>query len=534
MDIDKLSYNKIINIIIDDFNVMNRIKLYSFYGREIVDTSDLHFLEQDREKNKIIFFMKENQYNVVDNFRLKCFKLIKKLGEGGFGKVYLSEQRFSKEKYAIKFLKLKSTLELKYVYKEIDALSKLSHNHVIQLISYCYLDNERVALILEYGVGGTLKEYLKTKGRLKEKEARSIFIQLLKAMKYIHNKQITHRDLKPENILFTDIEKTNIKIIDFGVSGLFQGEINKAGSLSYMAPEIVGGWNYESQPAIDVWSLGCILYEILTGEKLFDGKFNEKKDKILRGKFVLAKLISSEAAHLINKMIKVKVKERITLEECFDHSWINNRKLSDDEKKENDLMLYSLNSTINESKDQLNISKSKMSTKDLTSNLKLDQDTYKQFNFKTYLRTNEIETSKSNNNIIEKKLYNNQIGDKLNFAKTGMLTKITNLKEVSLFEINYRIFKNNGRVISYMQPIGYTKEQKQRYIKIKDMISNRNNETRLKTSVEKDKKHTENCKLIKPFFPSISQKNLRESLTETRSRITSISNAKLKTLTRKK
>jgi calcium-dependent protein kinase len=92
---------------------------------------------------------------------------------------------------------------------------------------------------------------------------------------YCHLKGIIHRDIKPENILFSDTSKTRIKIIDFGVSGLFQGEKSKAGSLQYMAPEVLSGWGIESLPPIDVWSLGCILYEMLNGHPLFDDKSEE-------------------------------------------------------------------------------------------------------------------------------------------------------------------------------------------------------------------------------------------------------------------
>ncbi len=99
--------NKLITSILDEFKLKSKIKLYTFYGREIVDTSDLYFLEDTKEKNKIVFLMKVNQDLNIDHYRLKCFKILDKLGEGGFGKVYLSEQRFTKDKYAIKYLKVK-------------------------------------------------------------------------------------------------------------------------------------------------------------------------------------------------------------------------------------------------------------------------------------------------------------------------------------------------------------------------------------------------------------------------------------------
>jgi serine/threonine protein kinase len=120
-------------------------------------------------------------------------------------------------------------------------------------------------------------EYLRSKGKLEESEARQIFSQMLDTVHYCHNKGIIHRDIKLDNIVFADSSRKKIKIIDFGVSGIFRGEKSKAGSLQYMAPEVLSGWNIESLPGIDVWSLGCILYELLSGEALFQGQKEDVK-----------------------------------------------------------------------------------------------------------------------------------------------------------------------------------------------------------------------------------------------------------------
>jgi serine/threonine protein kinase len=120
-------------------------------------------------------------------------------------------------------------------------------------------------------------EYLKEHKKLSEDEAREIFIQILDTVSYCHSKGITHRDLKLENIVFSDKSKTIIKIIDFGVSGLFKGERSKAGSIQYMAPEVVSGSNTASSPQIDIWSIGCMLYELISGEPLFQGEVDVMK-----------------------------------------------------------------------------------------------------------------------------------------------------------------------------------------------------------------------------------------------------------------
>lgn len=111
INIDSLTFNRLHSIISNEFKLYSMIRIYSFYGREIVDTSDLKFVDNENEPNRILFFCLEESIAEVsiDAFRLKCFKLLTKLGEGGFGKVYLAEQRFTKMNFAIKFLKIRAS-----------------------------------------------------------------------------------------------------------------------------------------------------------------------------------------------------------------------------------------------------------------------------------------------------------------------------------------------------------------------------------------------------------------------------------------
>lgn len=109
-----LTFYRLSSIISAEFKLFSLLRVYNYFGNEIFDTSDLKFLEAEHEPNKILFFCLEEavgQIN-IDNYRLKCFRLIKKLGEGGFGKVYLAEQRFNKQSFAIKFLKIRASKSL--------------------------------------------------------------------------------------------------------------------------------------------------------------------------------------------------------------------------------------------------------------------------------------------------------------------------------------------------------------------------------------------------------------------------------------
>ena len=261
-------------------------------------------LENFNEKFRILFFCSQDAPNNIEYYRIKCFNIIDKIGEGGFGKVYLVEEKFSKEKFAMKNLKLSKNVDLKYIYKEVEALKKLSHKHIIKLFSYSIINYDKISLILEYGQGGTLGKMIKEQRFLSEVQAREYFYQILKAIDYCHTQDIIHRDLKPENIIFSDTDRRIIKVIDFGIAGLFKGEINKAGSYNYMSPEVISGKNYESHPYIDIWSLGCILYEMISGEKMFKGNStDEKKENIMNLSFSIPSSISSEALDLILKMV---------------------------------------------------------------------------------------------------------------------------------------------------------------------------------------------------------------------------------------
>lgn len=173
-----------------------------------------------------------------------------------------------------------------YLYKEIEALKKLDHNNIIKLYTYFQLDNnDELALVLEYAEGGTLKEFLNSKKILNEEQTRKIVIQILDALIYCHGKKIIHRDLKLENVMYGDKEMNNLKVIDFGIAGLFQKDNFSAGTVRYLPPEVLSGANCDSLPSIDCWALGCIIYELLTGEKLFKGN-NYKEIKVPSLKYI--------------------------------------------------------------------------------------------------------------------------------------------------------------------------------------------------------------------------------------------------------
>lgn len=184
---------------------------------------------------------------------------------------------------------------------------------------------------MEFYEGGELLNKLMNKGKFSELEARVIFKQIISAMNYCHQRHIIHRDLKLENILLEDEENNQIKIVDFGISGLYAGrksEITKAGSLNYMAPELLVNYNIHASPALDIYSIGCILYAMIYGVLPFTGKNeSEVRNKIINdAPYFSKKEASLEVNDLLYSMLTKDPEKRITIYDITNHYWYLNKK----------------------------------------------------------------------------------------------------------------------------------------------------------------------------------------------------------------
>ncbi|NXG38709.1 MELK kinase, partial [Dromaius novaehollandiae] len=198
---------------------------------------------------------------------LKYYKLYETVGTGGFAKVKLALHRFTGEKVAIKIMdKLALGDDLPRVKIEIDAMKSLSHQHVCQLY-HVIETSKKIFLVLEYCPGGELFDYIISKDRLSEEEARVFFRQIVSAIAYVHSQGYAHRDLKPENLLIDG--EHNLKLTDFGLCAKPKGGLEYhlntcCGSPAYAAPELIQGKAYIGSEA-DIWSMGVLLYALLCG-----------------------------------------------------------------------------------------------------------------------------------------------------------------------------------------------------------------------------------------------------------------------------
>ncbi|XP_037536623.1 serine/threonine-protein kinase ULK1a [Nematolebias whitei] len=203
------------------------------------------------------------------------------IGHGAFAIVFKGRHKEKRDwEVAIKCINKKNLAKSQSLLgKEIKILKELKHDNIVRLLDYQEMGGS-VYLVMEYCNGGDLSEYLHSKGALSEDTIRAFLQQIAQAMKVLQSKGILHRDLKPQNILLCHPEgrrsssiNTSIKIADFGFARHLQTNTMAAtlcGSPMYMAPEVIMSQNYDAKA--DLWSIGTIVYQCLTGKAPFHYK----------------------------------------------------------------------------------------------------------------------------------------------------------------------------------------------------------------------------------------------------------------------
>ena len=293
---------------------------------------------------------KESMKDEINNKQIKQIldlQLLKRLGGGSFGEVYLSKKIGGNELLATKIMQ-RSDIDINAKKKEllsneINILKMLRHPNIIKLVDFKQTQTEYI-LVQEYANGGTLSENFekyKIKYRtpgLTEEIIQFVMRQIVEALKYIHENKIIHRDLKLDNIMLNfdsnqdkenlNIFKSKIKIIDFGVSSRSNVATTAVGTPLFMAPVVLK--NYTGQieaikynEKIDIYSLGIICYDLLLGKNVFSG-MNEYEllKKIEEGNYTLPITISQEMASFINSMIQYDIKNMLSSKELSNHPFL--------------------------------------------------------------------------------------------------------------------------------------------------------------------------------------------------------------------
>ena len=261
----------------------------------------------------------------------QSYNFIKELGQGSYGHVLRVQSLATGHIYACKKMNKRKITNKGRFKTEIDLLRATDHPNIIKLYDI-FEDNIFIYLIMEECTGGEFFERLAKRAKenkmYTEKDGARILKQILQAVNYLHSHGVCHRDLKPENILFSTIsEDSQVKLIDFGLSKVFDGDNNTmkgtVGTTFYMAPEVING-KYDEK--CDIWSLGVILYIMLCGKPPFYSSDEEElKEKICSMQYDLNYKeflnVSQDALDLI-KSIFVPMEQRPSAYDLLNTKWI--------------------------------------------------------------------------------------------------------------------------------------------------------------------------------------------------------------------
>ncbi|GLJ16487.1 hypothetical protein SUGI_0281320 [Cryptomeria japonica] len=281
--------------------------------------------ERSSQPDKLAIKEEEDKdINIYRRWTLNDFDIGKPLGKGKFGSVYLAREKKSMYVIAMKVL-FKSQLEASQVehqlQREVEIQSHLRHPNILRLYGYFY-DKSRVYLVLEYAAKGELYKELRRCKYFSEKRSATYIASLARALIYLHDKHIIHRDIKPENLL-VDI-KGELKIADFGWSvHTLDKRKTMCGTLDYLPPEMVE--NKEHDTAVDIWSLGVLLYEFLYGTPPFEAKeHSDTYRRIMKVdlNFPPNPIVSDAAKDLISKLLVKYSWQRLPLTGLLQHPWI--------------------------------------------------------------------------------------------------------------------------------------------------------------------------------------------------------------------
>lgn len=269
------------------------------------------------------------------------YHIIRQLGRGHFATVHLCVEHATGNLYAVKLFEKRSSESQKSqtdsLQQEIALLMGLNHPSLLCLKD-TFDENDGVYLILELAPEGELFNLIITKKKLSEDESKHVFRQLFEGLKYLHDRGIVHRDIKPENILVVDTELT-VKLGDFGLAKIIGEDsftTTLCGTPSYVAPEILQETPHRRYTkAVDIWSLGVVLYICLCGFPPFSDELYTAESpftmaqQIKMGRFDYPSpywdSVGDPALDLIDRMLTVDSDKRISVDVCLGHSWLTGK-----------------------------------------------------------------------------------------------------------------------------------------------------------------------------------------------------------------
>lgn len=265
------------------------------------------------------------------------YSLLKKLGEGSYAKVYLTEFKQKDEKKALLLAckvidtdKAPKDFVKKFLPRELDILTKLNHPHIVHLHNI-FMRKAKYLIFMRFAENGDLLEFILKKGAVSEAQSRVWLRQISLALQYLHEMELAHRDLKCENALITG--NFNLKLADFGFARYVIDQHGKrvtsdtyCGSLSYAAPEILRGIPYHPKIA-DTWSLGVILYVMLNKAMPFDDGnikrlYEQQTNKRWRFRAKVVDILSEQVKKLTGHLLEPDIAKRFRVDQVLTSDWM--------------------------------------------------------------------------------------------------------------------------------------------------------------------------------------------------------------------
>lgn len=254
---------------------------------------------------------------------VSSFRFIEPVGRGAYGEVMRAELKATGQEYAIKIVskaKLKRENKTRYAHVEKNLLTRLRHLGIVRLY-FAFQDQMNLYYATEFCPGGELLNYINCyAGHFSLQLAKFYTAEIVNILEYLHSNHIAHRDLKPENLLLT--AQGHLKLIDFGTARDYKEEVEMSedaprarrstfvGTAEYVSPEILN--DEDSGPAVDLWALGCVVYQLIVGKPPFKAA-NEYLifERIREGTVEFPSHMPPDAKDLINNLLKVDPAQRL-------------------------------------------------------------------------------------------------------------------------------------------------------------------------------------------------------------------------------
>lgn len=284
--------------------------------------------ERDASKSECHLESKENSIYKEDMCTgdyLKNYQVVKQIGSGGFGCVYLAYGLMDSKLVVTKFIKKSKVYNDSWIStddghrlpNEIYILIRIQHEHIVNMIDF-YENDFYFQLVMEkHGFGMDLFEFIEKTNGVPEPLGANISKQLVEAVDYLHSHGILHRDIKDENVVLDD--RFHAKLIDFGSATYLTDKPFKAfcGTFEYCSPEVLRGNPYRG-PELEVWAIGVTIYVLVFGRNPFSGI-----EEILKNSLEFSDSASADLQYLLNGMMNRSVEDRFSLQDALQSKWLN-------------------------------------------------------------------------------------------------------------------------------------------------------------------------------------------------------------------